>query len=116
MGQRLHEGGWAMLGFGYGELPRREWEVDGTFRHGGLGGFAFFVDPRFVEPIPPAYNWWYGDDHLVNATRAKGGRVGVYGQFRVVHHTSTTGNAHWERLAPLVAGDRVAYVERWGDT
>jgi hypothetical protein len=117
LGRRLIEGDWAMLGFGYGELPDQiEWEVSGTFRHGGLGGFAFAVDPHRVETVPDCYNWWFGDDHLVNATRRNGGRVGVCGNIRVVHHTSTTGNAHWDRLAPLVAADRVAYAERWGDT
>lgn len=110
------EGAWAILGAGYGEQPEDTQEVWGSYRHGGLGGFAFAVDPRAVEPIPACYSWWYGDDHLINETRANGGRVGVCGTVRVTHHASTTGNAHWDRLAPLVALDTEAYRERWGDT
>lgn len=48
------------------EAPLRE--VSGTFKDGGLGGFAFVVLPDYAPRVDPGYQWWYGDDDLVRKT------------------------------------------------
>lgn len=119
LSRRLRAGDWTILGAGYNEpcpaiLDLADRPAYGSFRHGGIGGFAFALDPRRVEPIPDGYQCWYGDDHLVFATRQAGLNVGVAESVRVRHHASTTVNQMWDRLAPLVERDRELFEYHFG--
>lgn len=54
-------------------------EAFGTYRHGGLVGWAFMVKAenwRDVEhPVDPQFRWWGGDDDLVFSIAERGGKV-----------------------------------------
>lgn len=114
----LVKGEWGMLGAGYdagmaGYQDRPAVEVEGTYRVGGLGGFAFALDLDCGIRCDEGYQWWYGDDDLVYQHLAAGHRVGRWDGCQIVHHQSTTVNQEWERLAPAVAADHVYHFRKW---
>lgn len=84
----------------------------GSFRHGGIPGFAFMVDPLRVEEVDPAYEIWYGDDDLFFTTQRNGHRLGrCYLQVR--HAASTTLNRRaW--VAAAAQRDRERWEAKWG--
>jgi GT2 family glycosyltransferase len=62
----------------------------GTFREGGIAGWAFAVKPNRWPGIDPLYRCWYGDDSLVEQLIREGWEVGRYRGLHLVHETSTT--------------------------
>jgi hypothetical protein len=91
----------------------------GTYRHGGIPGWAFVVDPARVPATwDSSYEWWYGDDDLVFSVEAAGHPVAIMEGAHVLHHTSTTEHAVDDDLrAQLEAAkgrDQAKFTERWG--
>lgn len=112
---------WAILGFDYlpqGYKQRTEAvAVFGTYRTCGVGGFAFGVNPRRCARVDLRFRWWGGDDDLVQATLAKGERVGLLRGAVVAHPTpSLSANANGDLLPEGWAEhDRALLISKWGD-
>lgn len=64
----------------------------GTFRHGGIGGWAFMVRSEVCPLIDEEFRVWYGDDDLCWKIKEAGGRACVARDAIVAHQTSTTIN------------------------
>lgn len=115
----LEKGDWAILGFDYGPSivsTPQALETVGTFRHGGVGGFAFGVRPDRCARVDERFKWWGGDDDLIYATVAKGGKVGKLYGAKVEHpQPSFTANARPDLLpAGWEANDRALLTEKYG--
>lgn len=102
----------ALVGFPYREQLRKGiHEVSGTFKDGGVGGFAWAAWPHRVARVDERFQWWYGDDDLVRRTIAKGERVGmVVG--KPISHLSGLTAMHFD-LASEIARDAALYRELW---
>ena len=105
----------AVMGFDHtGDVPPGKLErCTGSYRHGGIPGFAFGVDPIRVEPVDTRFEWWYGDDDLFRTTELNGyplARAGVH----VWHEAETTAvRQPWTREA--ADRDRIRWVDKYGD-
>lgn len=89
--------------------------VSGTYRKGGIGGFAFGVRSDSLL-IDERFTWWGGDDDLLNKIeRRMGRRCMILRGLGVVHHTSTSTLARPEVLAN-VGNDRTLMLETWGES
>lgn len=89
---------------------------DGT---GGLAGFAFMVRAAWFTNgyrFPEECKWWYGDNDLVMAVLARGGRCGI-AIGAGVEHLDGGGNTGqgWDtpEWREVLAADREAFVRRW---
>lgn len=103
----------ALVGFPYKHQSEKGIrEVFGTYREGGLGGFAWAAWPHRVARVDERFQWWYGDDDLVKRTIAQGERVGM-ANIRPVEHVSGSTAAHFD-LTNEVARDTALYEELWG--
>lgn len=89
--------------------------VTGTYKDGGLTGFAFMIYANDCPLADQGYTWWYGDDDLVRSVIQSKRHVGKLIGWPVWHAGSLSGNAHWERLEALVEDDRKHYEEKWAD-
>lgn len=100
---------------GLGSLkPRRAY---GTFRHGGICGFAFaaaigrdWPDP----PIDPVFEWWYGDDDLVFSALERGGMAFRIEGLPVDHVGEGTARLDPTR-AEKIQRDEDRFVAKWGN-
>lgn len=67
--------------------------VSGTYRHGGIGGFAFFVAPGVFDKtgeIDHEFVWWCGDDDLVFKAEKAGFDVAIATGVPVFHAPETS--------------------------
>lgn len=88
--------------------------VSGSYRHGGVPGFAFAARPELCARVDPQFEWWYGDDDLFFATEAAGGRLAVRLGACVGHQAETTAVNHpWTLEAR--ARDAERFRGKWGD-
>jgi hypothetical protein len=71
-----------------GARPLRK--VSGSYRHCGVGGFAWVCDPHKVVLVPEDYIWWYGDDHIFFSAEKAKYRLGIATQAGVEHVNSMT--------------------------
>lgn len=97
-----------------GAHPLRQ--THGTYRHGGVGGFAWVCDPHKVELIPDDFVWWYGDDHVVFAAERDGHLLGIAEHVHVEHVnalTAESGEHNWALDA--ISGDHEAFQRLWPD-
>jgi len=88
----------------------------GTYRHGGMSGFAFMLRAAAVDWSPlidPRFQWWGGDDDLAFNLEARG-----WAQARVlglhVEHLNEGTARHHPELAEQKARDLAAVLEKWG--
>lgn len=84
-----------------------------TWSGGGIGGFCWAAWPRRCARIDPRFDWWYGDDDLVQRTLFMGEKVGVARGTPVGHETSYTTQQRPE-LMDRVAEDRKLFDSLWG--
>lgn len=105
--------GWDWVHTDQYQLDRVQ-HVKGTYRRGGIGGFAFAVNPKLVQPIDERFQWWGGDDDLVYQTKRNGYQVVLAVGLGVVHHTSTSTQV---RPVPseVIAADRQLMLDKWGE-
>ena len=105
-----------ILGWDYsGQAARGLRFVNGSMRKGGIGGFAFMVQPNRVPFIDERFSWWGGDDDLFLGTNSLGFRLAVHMNHKVAHFTSTSASARphvYERCEQ----DRQLLLSKWGDT
>ncbi len=95
-----------------GARPLRQ--THGTYRHGGVGGWAWVCDPHKVDIVPDDLVWWYGDDHLVLSAERDGHRVGIASHVHVEHVnelTASSGEQDWTHDAKVQ--DHVAFQRLW---
>lgn len=85
-------------------------EVSGTYRQGGVCGWAFMVARHHYpsEGVDERFRVWYGDDDLVWKIRDNGHRAGVLHGVSVRHEASTTVNS-----LPWVPAAQAADTELW---
>jgi GT2 family glycosyltransferase len=89
---------------------------DGT---GGLAGFAFMVRGDWFTSgyrFPEECKWWYGDNDLVTAITAAGGKVGLAIGATCVHLDGggkTAGDWSDGKWSEQLAADREAFETRW---
>lgn len=97
--------------------PERLRRTTGTYRHGGMSGFAFMAKASRLDWRPlvePGIHLWYGDDDLAFAVASRGGiQVRVVG-LPIVHLGQATSNQHPSVFASITA-DKAAFVAKWGD-
>lgn len=119
MESAMWQRGYAILGWDY--VHRNMYNLDriqpvqGTFRRGGIGGFAFCVHPKLVDDIDERFHWWGGDDDLVYRTIQKGHQVGIAMGLGVTHHPSMSAAARPEVLEH-VEEDRLLLRSKWGES
>lgn len=89
--------------------------VEGSYRHGGIPGFAFMCHPDRTTLIDERFNWWGGDDDLFKGTVQKGWRLGIVTSEPVKHFTSTSANQRTAVYEGTVA-DRQLLMDKWGET
>lgn len=109
--------GLAVVGFDYRCQPGEEFRLDyvqGTYRHGGIAGFAFAVDPTRTDArVDERFEWWYGDDDLMFQVHADGLGLAIARTACVQHVAETTSSRHpWTYEAR--ARDTVRFQEKWG--
>jgi hypothetical protein len=116
---------WSLLGFDYRAPEGHQNMVSplatptptkGTWRHGGLGGFAFGAHPRRCTRVDERFKWWGGDDDLVFSTAARGGKVGVLVGCPVLHpQPSLTANSSGDLLPDgWDVDDNALLHSKWG--
>jgi len=106
----------AIVGWDYGQRPLGDLlYVRGSFRKGGVGGFAFSVKPERVPYVDERFNWWGGDDDLFAQTEANGYRLAIAPGAHVIHYTSTSANAN-PSVYDRCGEDRQLLLDKWGDT
>jgi GT2 family glycosyltransferase len=91
----------------------------GTFRHGGMSGFAFMIRTIMLdwldqEPlIDPRFKWWYGDDDLAFRLEAAG-----WLQTRVlglpIEHTGGATTALHPEVQETITADQAHCQQKWG--
>lgn len=95
-----------------GARPLRE--VHGSYRHHGVGGFAWVCDPHKVVQVPDDFVWWYGDDHIFLSAERDGHRLGIASHVHVEHAHALTANSEghgWTNES--IAADVVAFQRLW---
>lgn len=119
MCRELTTNGYGLLGFDYRPRPRRGGfirDVSGTYKDGGIGGFAFGVNPDWCRlRVDRRFRWWGGDDDLVNQA-ALVARVGILAEAGVSHpEPSYTAHRRPDLLPEGWAeNDRALLIEKWG--
>lgn len=87
----------AVLGFNYREaVPNSSLRsyIWGSYRHGGVSGAAFMVDPVLCAEPDPRYCWWFGDDSLFIDTSNRGKAVAIANYLTYDHVSETTARNH----------------------
>lgn len=88
--------------------------VSGSYRHYGVGGWAWVCDPHKVEQVPEDLVWWYGDDHIFLSAERDGHKLGIANHVHVEHVNSLTANSEghgWTHEA--IPGDHKAFQRLW---
>lgn len=101
----------------HGHLTRRF--TSGTYRHGGMCGYAFMVRGEAVDWVPalplidPQFAFWYGDDDLAFNLEKRGWK-----QVRVVglpiRHVGGATSALHPEVLQSVGDDGVHCARKWG--
>lgn len=87
--------------------------VSGTFKSGGVGGFAFVVDPVYAPRVHPGFRWWYGDDDLMRRVTDTGRRLMIAEGAPVAHPEPSTSGNQMPWLAEACDSDRRLYETLW---
>lgn len=101
----------AILGYNYGGAAAGQpyfSPVWGSYRHGGVSGAAFMVDPRRCASPNPKYTHWMGDDDMFINTSKLGFSVAIANYLTYTHVSETTA-----RLHPWTFDARHKDIELW---
>jgi hypothetical protein len=105
---------YALISVDWDERPVEEPHIvraRGTFREGGIAGWAFVARSDRWPGVDPLYQVWYGDDDLVAKLLSTGWEVGRYRGLFVPHETSTTiHNLPWTQDA--IVEDAIRWSRR----
>lgn len=97
---------------GVGETALRR--TSGTYRHGGMCGYAFMLNVAHItwEPlIDPHLTWWAGDDDLAFEIEERGGGQGRVVGLPVDHLGGATSAVHPQ---PSAGADLEYVIAKWG--
>lgn len=95
-----------------GAHPLRQ--VHGTYRHHGVGGFAWVCDPHKVTLVPDDFVWWYGDDHIILSAERDGHLVGIASHVHVEHeHALTANSGEHDWANEYIPSDTAAFHRIW---
>jgi len=86
-------------------------EVLGTYRHGGMPGFAFAVWADKHENFDERYSWWYGDDAFAFKIERDGGKIIRVGGLHVKHNQSSTLNK--TDVTDALVSDTLLFQQEW---
>lgn len=85
----------------------------GSWRLGGIGGFAFVVAATVAPRVDTQFEWWGGDDDLFWAVEEAGHKLAVAEGVCVLHHHSISANqTPWTGEA--AARDHARLLAKWG--
>lgn len=85
-------------------------EVCGSYRHHGIGGFAWVCDPHKIRTVPETLIWWGGDDAIFFYAEQDGYKLGIANHVHVEHAHSLTANSGEQTwMADAIAQDRVEF-------
>lgn len=101
-------------GFG----PPRLRNVRGSYRHGGLCGWAFMAAVEkwgdIPTPVDEGFEWWFGDDDLAFSITDHGGRIGREMGVPCDHVSEGTARLHpWTQEAK--GRDWERFRRKWGN-
>jgi glycosyltransferase involved in cell wall biosynthesis len=81
-------------------------KTKGTYRKGGLSGFAFMIKGEMpIEKIDTRFQWWYGDDDLVYKIEKKGYTAARINGL-VINHISGASASQLENRAKKISEDK----------
>lgn len=92
--------------------------VTGTWKGGGLAGFAFLVRGTAFDHIAfdRSFHVWFGDDDLVAQIERLGRKVGITGDTWVEHVDGGSQTLRRRRgVIELLARDYERMIAKWGD-
>jgi hypothetical protein len=94
--------------------------VGGTYKDGGLAGFAFMVRGEVFGPLAfdEEFEWWFGDDDIVAQIERSGGRVAITGD-TWVHHVNGGSQTILGRVPDVyepLERDYARMLAKWGRT
>lgn len=95
-----------------GARPLRQ--VHGSYRHHGVGGWAWVCDPHKIVQVPDDLVWWYGDDHIFFSAEKDGHLIGIANNVYVEHvneATASSGEHDWTHDAKTT--DHIAFQRIW---
>lgn len=102
-----------VLGFNYGLPGSGIRYVEGSYRHYGVGGFAFMVDTQRCPLVDEQFQWWGTDDDLFMTVVQQGGKLALAMELTVEHVAETTAiTEQWTYEARAL--DRERFVKKWG--
>lgn len=104
-----------LIGLDYrpGRRPRDVRRVTGSYRQGGVGGWAFVLDTSLLVECDESYEWWFGDDDLFLQVERLDKRLAIADGCHVSHKGETTARNHpWTGEAKL--RDQIRFQEKWG--
>lgn len=70
--------------------------VTGTYKNGGMAGFAFMFDPSRPLRFDEAFQFWGGDDDFAHQVTRAGGKIGIVMGLACEHHGGATSGLHPE--------------------
>lgn len=103
----------AVLGFDHTDTVKSGLHFcRGSYRHNGIPGFAFMVDPGKVTEVDERFQWWGGDDDIFFQAEADGHKLARC-YVRVQHSAETTASKRsWTH--EVRSADRALMQEKWG--
>jgi hypothetical protein len=107
----------ALVSVDWDETPDPEPHVVrafGTFRKGGIAGWAFVARADRWPGVDESYQVWFGDDSLVFGLIRAGWKIGRYRGLFIPHITSTTIHAlPWTQEAIIL--DEIRWLREGGN-
>lgn len=88
--------------------------VSGTYRHGGIGGFAFACRSD-VCSVDEQFEWWGGDDDLVKSAIQRGYQAAILEGAPVRHPAPETSASLFPELSAAKDRDRQRMQDKWSD-
>jgi hypothetical protein len=91
--------------------------VSGTFKDGGIAGFAYMVRGEAFDHIAfdRGFHWWYGDDDLIAQIEQGGHKVALTGATWVEHLDGGSQTLqHRTDIWPQLAADWERMLWKWG--
>lgn len=112
---------YAIVGLDWSETPesadsgaRPLRQVHGSYRHHGVGGWAWVCDPHKIVQVPDDIVWWYGDDHIFLSAEKDGHKLGIANHAHVEHYnefTASSAEQDWTQTAKIT--DHEAFRRIW---
>lgn len=89
-------------------------QVFGTYRHHGIGGFAFACRADRCH-VDEQFEWWGGDDDIVKQAMADGWKIGLHEGAPVLHPEPETTAILFPELLAAKDRDRERMRVKWND-